>query len=163
MGIWGEGLMQSDDDCEIASDLCEMTGLELLSIDEKTREIAREKLNGGLLAQKFDKILSPTFQPRTSHHQRGRVAIILGMLAMGLGATIEGRHLAALNVLRRWLPTMEQQLQLVTALDEYKNNGTCWIMGSKSEDEAAASKNARRKNRKNKFDLGDEFWFSGLG
>lgn len=157
MGVWGKGLLQSDDDCDITGDLAEMFGFELLSADKETREGIVEKLNGGLLAQKFDKILSPAFQSRTGHHKRERVAIILGVLAMGMGAIIESRHLTALKVLRPWLPNMEQQLQLITALDEYKNDGTPWVLGSKPLPEVMAS------HGKREFDLGDEFWFSGLG
>ncbi|KAI1760451.1 hypothetical protein GGR53DRAFT_509557 [Hypoxylon sp. FL1150] len=160
MVVWGKGLMQSDDDYLIESDLCDMLGLHGMSTDPKSKEAAREKLNGGILAQKFDKIVSPSFQPRTRHHQRSRVAIVLGIFAMRVGATIESRHMAALKVLRPWLPTMEQQLQLVTALDEYKNNGKQWVIGSKNRADTVASARTRGKRD---FDLGDEFWFSGLG
>lgn len=126
MGCWGKGLLQSDDDYEIARDLSDMLGCELLFVDkqEDTRISVVAKLDSGVLSQKFDKILSADFQPRTTHHKRERMAVILGMLAMEVGAKIEDRHLTALRVLRPWLPTIEQQLQLVVALDEYKNDGT---------------------------------------
>ncbi|XXG94543.1 alpha-1,6-mannosyltransferase [Hypoxylon texense] len=156
MVVWGKGLLQSEDDNTIIADLSAMFGFRLLGVN-KERETIAEMLNGGLLAQKFDRILSPAFQPNTSHHKRERVAIILGILAMEAGATIESRHLTALKVLRPWLPNMEQQLQLVTALDEYKNDGTPWVLGSKSLSQKMATE------AKTDFDLGDEFWFSGLG
>ncbi|KAI1382075.1 hypothetical protein F4677DRAFT_14329 [Hypoxylon crocopeplum] len=160
MGIWGRGLMQSTDDYRIVSELSEMFGCQLHDLDEE-EDMADtvRKLDNGLLAEKFDKILSVDFKPRTSYHKRERVAIILGMLAMELGAKVEDRHMTALRVLRPCLPTMEQQLQLVTALTEYKNDGTSWKSGSKGLAATMSSKNSRNLDH----DLGDEFWFSGLG
>ncbi|KAI1107543.1 hypothetical protein F4804DRAFT_329275 [Jackrogersella minutella] len=164
MGVWGRGLMQSDDDYDIASDLSEMCECQLVfmgeeEVEEREEEYSVKRLNDGVLSQKLDKILSADFQPRTSHHKRERVAIILAMLAMELGIKIEDRHMVALQVLRPWLPTIEQQLQLLTALDEYKNNGTPWKSGSKN---LAQTMHARECG-KGEYDLGDEFWFSGLG
>ncbi|KAI1415915.1 hypothetical protein F5Y13DRAFT_155659 [Hypoxylon sp. FL1857] len=159
MVVWGRGLMQSHDDFEIARDLSEMCQCRLLFPRGKEREETIKKLNDGLLSQKFEKIFAADFQPRSRHHKRERVAIIFGMLAMELGCIIEGSHLLSLQILRPFLPTIEQQLQLVTALEEYKNNGTPWESGSKCFVDAQCSK-ARGRSP---FDLGDEFWFSGLG
>ncbi|OTA92124.1 hypothetical protein M434DRAFT_32124 [Hypoxylon sp. CO27-5] len=159
MVVWGRGLLQSDDDYEIANDLSEMCQCQLLYPRIDDRKDAIKKLNDGLLSQKFDKIFAADFQPRSSNHKRERVAIIFGMLAMELGVIIENRHLLALQVLRPFLPTIEQQLQLITALEEYKNDGTPWESGSKSRHDTEKSK-ARGRSP---FDLGDEFWFSGLG
>ncbi|KAI0841971.1 hypothetical protein F5Y06DRAFT_292793 [Hypoxylon sp. FL0890] len=160
MGVWGRGLLQSDDDYEIANDLSEMCQCKLLyPTIADDREGTIKKLNEGLVSQKFDKILSSDFQPRSRHHRRERVAIIFGMLAMELGVIIENRHLLALQVLRPFLPTVEQQLQLVTAIEEYKNNGIPWETGSKN----FADTQKYKARGKSPFDLGDEFWFSGLG
>ncbi|KAI1466734.1 uncharacterized protein F4812DRAFT_432614 [Daldinia caldariorum] len=81
------------------------------------------------------------------------------MLAMELGVIIEPRYLSMLRVLRPFLTTLEQQLQFVTALDEYKNDGTPWETGSKGLIDTRDS--LQRGPRK--YDLGDEFWYSGLG
>ncbi|KAI2629851.1 hypothetical protein GGR54DRAFT_282011 [Hypoxylon sp. NC1633] len=168
VGIWGKGLLQSHDDYQIAKDLSKMFDCKLFYPVEEDKEDTIKKLNDGLLAKMFDKVLERDFQPLTSYHKRERVAIILGILAMLLGAIIEDRHMRALRLLRPWLPNMEQQLQLVTALDEYKNDGTPWELGSKgplalqntgdfpviegSEGQAVVP-----------FDCGDEFYYSGLG
>ncbi|KAI0141084.1 hypothetical protein F4776DRAFT_546606 [Hypoxylon sp. NC0597] len=159
MGVWGRGLLQSDDDYDIANDLSEMCQCRLLYPCGDDRAYTIKKLNDGLFTQKFNKILEADFQPRSRNHKRERVAIIFGMLAMELGIIIENRHLLALQVLRPCLPTIEQQLQLVTALEEYKNDGTPWDTGSKTFPATEKSK-ARGISP---FDLGDEFWFSGLG
>lgn len=157
MGVWGRGLLQSDDDYDIADALNEMFPFEIFLPDEKQRAEAVEALNSGLLSKKFDKLLSADFKPQVSYQSRDRMVIILGVLAMQLGATIDGQHLAALRILRSSLPNMFQQLQLVTALDEYKN-GTRWILGSKGLLETMQS-----AGRKTDYDDGDEFWASGLG
>ncbi|KAI8960926.1 hypothetical protein F5Y11DRAFT_247704 [Daldinia sp. FL1419] len=160
MVAWGKGLMQSDDDYDIANDLSDMCDCVLIyPTEEEDRAGTIEKLNEGLLSQKFEKVLSPTFQPTTRHHKRERIAILLGMLAMELGIIIEDRYLTALRVLRPTLPTLEQQLQLVTALNEYKNDGTPWETGSKGLLDTEEAK----ERGPQKYDLGDEFWFSGLG
>ncbi|KAI0013495.1 hypothetical protein F4779DRAFT_640867 [Xylariaceae sp. FL0662B] len=165
MVCWGRGLLQSDDDYDIAHDLDSMFGCNLSragdvgDTDADDRAATVQKLNDGLLSQKFDKILSADFRPPTSYHARSRVAVVLGLLAMQLGAVFETRHLDALKVLRRFLPTLEQQLQLVTALAEYKNDGTPWRLGSKDLDETMAA----RAIGVTDYDLGDEFWYSGLG
>ncbi|KAI0135409.1 hypothetical protein F4814DRAFT_444230 [Daldinia grandis] len=160
MPAWGKGLMQSDDDYDIANDLSDMCDCDLIyPTEEEDRSGTIKKLNDGLLSQKFEKILSSDFKPTTEHHKRERIAVILGMLAMELGVIIEDRHLRALRILRPWLPTLEQQLQLVTALDEYKNDGTPWETGSKGLIDTRRAE----KRGPQKYDLGDEFWFSGLG
>lgn len=159
MSSWGRGLLQSEDDDAIAADLADMLGCKLLYVQkEEVAEIV-QRLNDGLLSQKFDKILSANFKPATSYHKRERIVVILGMLAMQLGAEIESRHLTALRVLRPWLHNLEQQLQLATALQEYKNDGTPWMLGSKD----SRTTDASRFIGKTEYDLGDEFWFSGLG
>lgn len=160
MVVWGRGLLQSDDDYQIAKDLSAMFGCQLLyPKEEDDKEGTIKKMNDGLLSQKFEKILSADFRPPSSYQKRERIAIILGMLAMELGAKIEERHMTALRVLRPMLPTIEQQVQLVTALDEYKNDGTPWRAGSKGLLDTTDSKELGKTD----FDLGDEFWFSGLG
>ncbi|KAI0383949.1 hypothetical protein F5Y04DRAFT_287133 [Hypomontagnella monticulosa] len=160
MVVWGRGLLQSDDDYQIADELSAMFGRELLYPGkEHDKEGTIKMMNDGLLSQKFEKILSADFKPPLSHQKRERFVIILGLLAMELGARIEDRHMMALRVLRPMLPTIEQQVQLVTALDEYKNDGTPWQSGSKG----LFDREDARKLGKTQFDLGDEFWFGGLG
>ncbi|CAJ2501668.1 Uu.00g045210.m01.CDS01 [Anthostomella pinea] len=161
MGVWGLGLLQSDDDYDIESDLDDMFGLNLFQPTDEAESVATvEKLNTDrFLAKKFDKILTATFvPPRAAYQQRDRIAVILGMLAMQLGAKIESQHMRMLRLLRPALPTLEQQLQLLAALDGYKNDGTQWESGSKSLMDATTTKGDATE-----YDLGDEFWFSGLG
>ncbi|KAI1459091.1 hypothetical protein F4805DRAFT_100905 [Annulohypoxylon moriforme] len=158
MGIWGPGLMQCDDDYEIAKDLSEMCGCQLLfegkDQDSKKDDTIKVLNNGGFTKQ-LDKIFSADFRPPTSHHKRERIAIIFTMLAMELGVKIKRLHLDYIHILRSWLPTMEQQLQLLTALEEYKNDGTPWISGSKNLAEVQSSKTDSG--------LLDPLWYSGLG
>ncbi|KAI0890070.1 uncharacterized protein GGS22DRAFT_183421 [Annulohypoxylon maeteangense] len=158
MGVWGPGLMQCDDDYEIAKDLSEMCGCQLLfegAGQHEKKEDTIRTLNGGVFSKKFDRIFSANSRPLTSHHRRERLLIIFAMLAMRLGVRIESDHLRHLHLLRPWLPTMEQQLQLFTAVEEYKNDGTPWITGSKNLAEMQTSKANPG--------LVDPFWYSGLG
>jgi hypothetical protein len=157
MGIWGRGLLQSDDDHDIANALNEMFECDIFQPEEEDGAAVVKLLNGGLLSKKFDKLLFPDFKPQISHQSRDRMVIILGILAMKLGATIEGQYIAALRMLRSSLPNMFQQLQLLTALDEYKN-GIPWVLGSKGPMDAMTS-----AGYKTEYDNGDEFWLSGLG
>ncbi|KAI2468824.1 hypothetical protein F4781DRAFT_432058 [Annulohypoxylon bovei var. microspora] len=161
MGIWGPGLMQTDDDYEIAIDLSAACGCQLVfeKRDEHKKGDTIKILNDGVLSKQLDKILSGDFRPHTSYHKRERVAVVLTMLAMELGAKIETRQLTTIQVLRPLLPTMEQQLQLFTALDEYKNDGTPWITGSKNFKETRGAAPSGKMNS----GLGDPFRYSGLG
>ncbi|KAI1385034.1 uncharacterized protein F4822DRAFT_446123 [Hypoxylon trugodes] len=160
MATWGPGLLQSDDDYEIAEHLSRLAGVNLLCPhDHEDYPKIVKKLNDGGISDLFQRIMSSDFKPDRSYHKRERVPIILGMLAMCLGVIIENSHLAQLGVLRPWLPIVEQQVQLVTALDEYKNNGTPWQSGSKNREETMRAKEVGPS----KYDLGDEFWGNGLG
>lgn len=159
MGCWGRGLFQSDDDYDIVRDLSAMFGCDIFTPENEERAGIVKQLNDGLLARKFDKIMAHNFQPATSYHSRDRIVIILGILAMQLGAKIEHRHLTAMKVLRSKLPDMVQQLQVVTALDEYKNNGTEWVLGSKG----LVDTMGYAADGKTEYENGDGFWSSGLG
>ncbi|KAI1262978.1 hypothetical protein F5Y18DRAFT_395664 [Xylariaceae sp. FL1019] len=172
MGVWGRGLFQNDDDADIAADLCTLFGFPLCApfsssaatlLEPFDRAATAAKLNqDDLLGRKFAKILQPSFTPLTSYHKRERIAIVLGMLSMQTGAIIGQQHLQALRVLRRTLPNIEQQVQLVAALDGYANDGTTvWVSGSKTQMEKQETELATDREE-NKSDE-DEFWFSGLG
>ncbi|TGJ79896.1 hypothetical protein E0Z10_g8867 [Xylaria hypoxylon] len=172
MGVWGSGLLQSDDDADIAADLERIFGFPLcpsfssLSTSPSppafNRALTAEKLDtDNLLSSTFAKILTPTFVPLSAHHKRERIAVVLGMLAMQTGARLSSKHMRALRMLRWTLPTIEQQVQLVAALDGYVNDGiTPWVSGSKTFAETAQ---ARGTDETKKCELGDEFWYSGLG
>ncbi|KAI2629017.1 hypothetical protein GGS21DRAFT_526995 [Xylaria nigripes] len=166
MGKWGPGLLQNDDDADIAADLETMFGFPLTppfaSPTPSTAEApafdhatTAAKLNtDGLLQRKFARILEQTFVPRSASHKRQRVAVVLGMLAMQTGAVLSDEHLMALRVLHRTLPTLEQQMQLLAALDGYANDGiTRWISGSKTFAETCGEKGGKA----------NPFWYSGLG
>ncbi|KAI1090424.1 hypothetical protein F5B19DRAFT_494476 [Rostrohypoxylon terebratum] len=152
MAIWGRGLMQSEDDYEIARDLEIMCGCKLIfsKKDEDKKVDSVQILNGGMFSKLFEKILTASFRPLTSYHKRERIAIIFATLSMELSVKIDDRFLTALHVLRPWLPNIEQQLQLFTALNEYKNDGTPWVSGSKNLEDTLETS-------------GDELWYSGLG
>ncbi|KAI1637987.1 hypothetical protein F4809DRAFT_660504 [Biscogniauxia mediterranea] len=155
MGCWGRGLFENDDDLAIAADLDNMLDLPLSSLllspepspspsplaHQLDAPVGRNSNSNStttttLLASKLDKVLSggagaaapplllPFFAP---HHRRERVAVVLAVLGMRAGARLEGRHRDALRVLRRALATLEQQVQLVAALDGYKD-GTPWVL-----------------------------------
>ena len=160
MGRWGRGLLQSDDDYDIASELGNMLGCDLMNFTEDNRDEIAHKLNeNGLLGSKLEKLLSPAFRPRFEYHTRERMLLILGILAMELGAKISHEHMRMMRTLRPCLRNIHEQLQIVTALDEYKNDGTRGILGSKGLSDTVRSK----ETGKTAYDNGDEFWFSGLG
>ena len=69
---------------------------------------------------------------------------------MRAGARLEGRHRDALRVLRRALPTLEQQVQLVAALDGYED-GIPWVLPPLGGCSSSSSEG------------GDECQFGGLG
>ncbi|KAK8048815.1 hypothetical protein PG994_010545 [Apiospora phragmitis] len=140
MSSRGRGLLQSDDDYKIAEELGVMFGCDVLGFAESKRaEIVQKMENDSLLSRKLEKILSPEFVPPTSHQSRPRMAVILVVLAMRLGARVEAEYMSLMHTLAPHLRNMFEQLQLVTALDEYKNNGTPWILGSKSREETEKS------------------------
>ncbi|KAI5927802.1 hypothetical protein F4810DRAFT_283473 [Camillea tinctor] len=169
MGCWGPGLLQSDDDHAIARDLDDMLGVPLSSLlssrffSPSSPSLAHQldapahpSSPTTLLNSKLDKILSGNagalsyFAP---YHPRERIIVILALLGMCAGAKIEGRHRDSLRVLRPALSTVEQQVQLLAALDGYKE-GTPWVLplGCGKEDE------------RDKLGIGrDGFWFGGLG
>ncbi|KAI1485466.1 hypothetical protein F5X96DRAFT_674610 [Biscogniauxia mediterranea] len=139
MGCWGRGLFQNDDDLAIAANLDTMLDLPLSSVlqspapSSPSPSAVAHQLDAPvdrnstttttLLASKLDKVLAagaplPFFAP---HQRRERVAVVLAVLGMRAGARLEGRHRDALRVLRRALPTLEQQVQLVAALDGYED------------------------------------------
>ncbi|ORY66277.1 uncharacterized protein BCR38DRAFT_408232 [Pseudomassariella vexata] len=130
MGIWGFGFLESDDDLDMAAELGEMLGCELLVPPEKEKAAIISKLSNGVLSKCFDRMLDAAFRPKTEYYARSRLIMLLGILAMRLGATIEEHHIRAMKVLRPQLPTLYLQIQLATALAQYKNNGTPWVLGS---------------------------------
>ncbi|KAK7988761.1 hypothetical protein PG989_009076 [Apiospora arundinis] len=160
MSSWGRGLLQSDDDYKIAEELGAMFGCDILRFSEPERpRIVQKMENDNLLSRKVDKVMSQHFVPQIGYHSRFRMVVILVILAMRLGAKVEYEHLALVRNLRPHLNNMFEQLQLVTALDEYKNNGTPWILGSKNREETEKAKEVG----KTEYDAGDEFFYSGLG
>lgn len=159
MGAWGEGLLQSDGDYDIAADLEGTLGFPILQPTSDEEPEILDKLNSGLLAQTFDKILGGEPLPYLDGWSRKRTCVVLAILAMQIGAKMQSRHIGALRDLRNSLPNMVQQLQLLTALDGYRNDGTRWILGSKGLVDTA---NAKAQG-KTEYDNGDEFWFGGLG
>ncbi|KAK7924941.1 hypothetical protein PG985_006995 [Apiospora marii] len=160
MSSWGRGLLQSDDDYKVAEELGAMFGCDILRFSESERNGIVQKMGeDGLLSRKLDKILSPQFVPPISHQSRPRMAVILVILAMRLGAKVDGEYMNLMHTLAPHLRNMFEQLQLVTALDEYKNNGTPWILGSKNREETEKAKEVGRTC----YDAGDEFFYSGLG
>ncbi|KAI1333358.1 hypothetical protein F5Y16DRAFT_11487 [Xylariaceae sp. FL0255] len=117
-----------------------------------------------LLERKFEKIMSPNFKPLTEYHTRERIVVVLGMLAMQTGAILTDEHKAALRALRRLLPNVEQQAQLLAAVEGYKNDGvTPWISGSKTFAEVEASRAKEKNEGAVTGEAEDEFWFGGLG
>ncbi|KAI0600235.1 hypothetical protein F4775DRAFT_599361 [Biscogniauxia sp. FL1348] len=169
MGCWGRGLLQSDDDHAIASSLDSMLGVPLSSLLAPSplpspSSLARQldapitaNSSTTLLASKLDKVLSgtaplPHFAP---YHPRERIVVVLAVLGMRAGARLEDRHRDALRVLRPALATLEQQVQLVAALDGYKE-GVPWVLprGCSSNSEGFAEEEEEGV---------DEFQFRGLG
>ncbi|KAK8089830.1 hypothetical protein PG997_004791 [Apiospora hydei] len=160
MSSWGRGLLQSDDDYKIAEELGAMFGCDILSFTQSQRAVIVQKMEtDGLLSRKLEKILSPQFVPPISHRSRPRMAILLVILAMRLGARVDAEYMNLMHTLAPHLRNMFEQLQLLTALDEYKNNGTPWISGSKNREETEKAKKIGRTA----YDAGDEFFYSGLG
>ncbi|KAK8042289.1 hypothetical protein PG993_006812 [Apiospora rasikravindrae] len=160
MSSWGRGLLQSDDDYKIAEELGAMFGCDILTFSESQRAVIVNKMEtDGLLSRKLEKILSPQYVPPLSYLSRSRMAVLLVILAMRLGARVDAEYMNLMHTRAPRLRNMFEQLQFMTALDEYKNNGTPWIMGSKNRKETEKAKKVGRTA----YDAGDEFFYSGLG
>jgi hypothetical protein len=166
---WGRGLLQSDDDEFVVTHLENVLGFPLClpfwlkgpswhSPAFERERTARELNTDYRLTYTFDEILSGRSVVPLNGLPKERVAIVFGMLAMQTGAILDNIHLDTLRDLRRKLPTLEQQLQVVAALDGYPNDGTVhWVSGSKTLEEVYAPVSPHF------CDIGDEFWHSGLG
>ena len=61
--------------------------------------------------------------------------MILGVLAMQLGARTSDESMRMMRVLRPCLRHIFNQLQIVTALDENKNDSTRWVLCSRCLDD----------------------------
>lgn len=120
MSSWGRDLLQSDDDYKIAEELGGMFGCNIL-ITRSMRELALlRRWRMAAFSRKLDKIMSQHFVLWISYHSRYRMVFILVVMAMLLGAKVEGEHLDPVRSLAPHLRNMLEQLQLVTALDEYQ-------------------------------------------
>ncbi|EON63549.1 hypothetical protein W97_02777 [Coniosporium apollinis CBS 100218] len=132
MGAWGYGLLQSDHDYDCAGNLSDEAGIELFYPEDP--EATRKKLDDGTLSRLFDNHENRTFSPKCT-------TIILGVLAMQVGAKIEDRHLDLLRSIYRSAGLYEEgERQMRKALERYKNDGTPYSIDSPGLDLTVALK-----------------------
>ncbi|KAF2502930.1 hypothetical protein BU16DRAFT_23809 [Lophium mytilinum] len=85
MGAWGFNFLESDYDYDIAADLADEAGVEDLMFPDDPA-VTVDKLNDGLLKAMFDRRQKMRPQPRYE-------IVMLAVLAMKLGCTIEESHI----------------------------------------------------------------------
>ncbi|PVH75724.1 hypothetical protein DL98DRAFT_536294 [Cadophora sp. DSE1049] len=150
MGRWGERFFEGDNDLDEASMMSEDAGIELYhyEIDEresadfsfsgKGLEATREHLNNGVLSRLFNKYSTNKPFADGSMSCKELRLVLLAVLAMRLGATIEPVHMDLLrnaytkiNVSPKYAfvladsgfrAPMKEQFEI--ALAKYKNDGT---------------------------------------
>jgi hypothetical protein len=158
MGRWGQRLFEDDMDLDIVSEISAEAGAELLDyeIDETDSndseepaspafgcegpkslglEATRALLNDGRLARMFEKYKTDEdLFPSKEYY-----VVILGALAMGVGATITNEHMELLQNFHK-IPVAkgytlhifdlgfrtDGAAQFQDALNGYKNDGTPW-------------------------------------
>ncbi|KAH7310022.1 hypothetical protein BKA65DRAFT_485239 [Rhexocercosporidium sp. MPI-PUGE-AT-0058] len=150
MGRWGERFFEGDNDHDEASMMSEDAGIELfdyeiveaesddLPFSGKGLEATREHLNNGVLSRLFNKYFTSDPFASGSLSPKELRLVLLAVLAMRVGATIEPAHM---ELLREAYPKihvspkysfplsdsgfrapMKEQFEI--ALAHYKNDGT---------------------------------------
>ncbi|KAH9217530.1 hypothetical protein DL95DRAFT_459138 [Leptodontidium sp. 2 PMI_412] len=171
MGRWGERFFEGDNDLDEASMISEDAGIELYhyEIDEaesddfsgKGLEATREHLNNGVLSRLFNKYSTNDPFASGSLSPKELRLVLLAVLAMRVGATIEPVHM---DLLREAYPKihvspkyswvlsdsgfrapMKEQFEI--ALAHYKNDGTPYNFN--------AVRCENKKCAKEKADLGE--------
>ncbi|KAL2067707.1 hypothetical protein VTL71DRAFT_15803 [Oculimacula yallundae] len=150
MGRWGERFFEGDNDLDEASMMSEDAGIELYhyEIDEREEpdfsfkgkglEATRAHLNSGVLSRLFNEYSTTDPFKKGSMSEKELRLVLLAVLAMRLGATIEPAHMELLrnsytkiHVSPKYsLPIgdsgfrapMKEQFEI--ALARYKNDGT---------------------------------------
>ena len=106
MGCWGYGLLQSDSDHDVASEISSDAGFELYLYWDMEGgalglEGTRQKLNEGVFNTLFNKYKSAT-------HGGEFYVVILVVLAMQVGATISKRQIAYTRSIYRHVDLMDE-------------------------------------------------------
>lgn len=135
MGAWGGGLFQSDQDLDIAGEISDEAGMNLEMVDDeemggKGLEATRKALNDGVLKRLFEKYrqAKPSYGFWESSNKY--YLVILGALAMQIGAQIEADRMDLLRSVYKGAGLMDEGLvQFQHALKSYQA-GTPWNFNS---------------------------------
>jgi hypothetical protein len=123
------GLFETKDDIYMCKRIQAEAGVNLYTCQDFERVEVIGKLNSGLLDREFEKYLKPNPLDHMLPDDRKRKIILLGMMALRLGVTMHPQILLTMRLILRTLPNIAQQLQVLTALDEYKD-GEPYSVGS---------------------------------
>ncbi|KAI0148815.1 hypothetical protein GGR57DRAFT_474387 [Xylariaceae sp. FL1272] len=150
---WGRGLFQTEQDVEIVADLSKELGYQLCApfgpfpsslstLEPFDRVKTKDRLNYVDINKTLHTVRGLS---QSDDMYKFRTTIIFGMLLMQAGATIPDTFLLHLRTLRRMLPTVEQQVQFIAALDGCDRIGiqdanVHWVSGSKTFAEIEATK-----------------------
>jgi hypothetical protein len=114
--------------------------------------------------RKYDLHRDETFLEKSNSQMKHRVMVLVIVQGMRLGIRMPSNLLRRFRNLYRDLDNVFEQLQYLTAVDHYKNNGERWVLGSKSlHDSNRARQGSLFRGGPMRFDNADEFWFSSIG
>lgn len=136
MAIDGPGFFAGDQDFDALSELAVMAGFDTMQADEDGKEERVKALNDGKFTEVFDKLYrdyqdsKSSRQPWWAKEGAERDLVLFCLAAMEHGALIQKKQVYLLRCLARKLPTVYQQMLVIAATDEYKNDGTPWILES---------------------------------
>ena len=113
---------------------------EVMTTEEKIKE-----LNDGKLTEVFDQFYQEYKNDKKDKSWMSgggeRPLALFCLMAMELGAIFKTKQLASLRRAARDLDTVYEQLLVFAAVDEYKNNGTPWVLYSALEIDRGDSTN----------------------
>jgi hypothetical protein len=123
MGAWGLNFLESDYDYDLAGALAEEAGVKCLMFPENL-SVTRDVLNNSVLKHMFDKRQKMRPQPKYE-------IVMLAVLAMKLGCTIDESHIKLVKRVYRRAEMEEEKLaSMKQALSKY-TNGTPHDFGDK--------------------------------
>ena len=129
----GPGFLNGDQDADLASEISRLVGFEMYAVEDEKKEERVKDLNNHKLDVVFEYLYKVYKDGKSPFGGDERPLVLFSLMAMQLGATFEKEHLGLLREAARQLPTVYEQLMALTAVDEYKNNGTPWILESPLE------------------------------
>lgn len=136
----GPGFFQGDGDFDECSDISLLVGFDMTTFEEESDDEKAEKLqelNHGKLTEVFDQLYQVYKDDKKDKSWMSgggeRALVLFCLMAMERGAIFKTKQLAYLRKAARELETVYEQLLVFAAVDEYKNNGTPWVLYSPLE------------------------------